>query len=84
MALTNRLAEAGSRTTTHTSWCIASAGTFRRGASYDPVRVGLDREAQDGFLYDTRIPGNGNMGHPFGAPLSERERMAVIEYLKTL
>jgi hypothetical protein len=58
--------------------------TFRRGTAYDPVRVGLDRDAVDGFLYDTRIPGNGNMGHPFGVPLSERERMAVIEYLKTL
>jgi len=35
-------------------------------------------------VYDTTQPGRGNGGHPFGDKLSEQERMAVIEYLKTL
>jgi mono/diheme cytochrome c family protein len=35
-------------------------------------------------IYDTTLPGRGNGGHTFGDDLSEEERMAVIEYLKTL
>jgi hypothetical protein len=35
-------------------------------------------------IYDTTQPGRGNGGHTFGDRLSEDERMAVIEYLKTL
>ena len=61
---------------------------WRGGEPFDPVKVGLSSVAAPAspkqFLYDTTIPGNGNQGHPFGVPLSEAERMAVIEYLKTL
>jgi hypothetical protein len=35
-------------------------------------------------IYDTTQPGRSNGGHTFGDKLSEDERMAVIEYLKTL
>ncbi|HSQ54177.1 MAG TPA: hypothetical protein VLM40_00400 [Gemmata sp.] len=35
-------------------------------------------------VYDTSKPGRGNGGHTFGDGLSEEERAAVIEYLKTL
>jgi mono/diheme cytochrome c family protein len=35
-------------------------------------------------IYDTTLPGRGNTGHPFGDELTEAERRAVIEYLKTL
>ncbi|HEV3205289.1 MAG TPA: cytochrome c [Gemmataceae bacterium] len=35
-------------------------------------------------IYDTYEPGRGNAGHTFGDKLTEEERMAVIEYLKTL
>jgi mono/diheme cytochrome c family protein len=35
-------------------------------------------------VYDTTRPGRGNGGHPFGDRLSDAERWAVIEYLKTL
>ena len=35
-------------------------------------------------IYDTSKPGRGNRGHTFGDKLSEEERWAVIEYLKTL
>jgi mono/diheme cytochrome c family protein len=35
-------------------------------------------------IYDTTQPGRSNAGHTFGDELSDTERMAVIEYLKTL
>jgi RoxA-like, cytochrome c-like len=35
-------------------------------------------------IYDTTQPGRGNGGHTFGDHLTDKERMAVIEYLKTL
>ena len=35
-------------------------------------------------VYNTKLPGYGNYGHKFGDNLTERERKAVIEYLKTL
>jgi mono/diheme cytochrome c family protein len=35
-------------------------------------------------VYDTTKPGRGNGGHTFGDALSDEERRAVIEYLKTL
>jgi mono/diheme cytochrome c family protein len=35
-------------------------------------------------IYDTTLPGRSNTGHTFGDDLIESERMAVIEYLKTL
>jgi hypothetical protein len=35
-------------------------------------------------IYDTTRPGRRNSGHTFGDHLSDADRMAVIEYLKTL
>jgi hypothetical protein len=35
-------------------------------------------------VYNTTLPGYGNYGHYFGDMLSDDERKAVIEYLKTL
>jgi mono/diheme cytochrome c family protein len=35
-------------------------------------------------VYNTDLPGYGNYGHYFGDQLSEKERKAIIEYLKTL
>jgi mono/diheme cytochrome c family protein len=35
-------------------------------------------------IYDTTLPGRSNSGHTFGDKLSDDERMAIIEYLKTL
>jgi hypothetical protein len=63
--------------------------------AYDEKRVGwkvqeVDR-APDGLppiearrYYDTAKPGRSNAGHTYGDKLTEEERMAVIEYLKTL
>ncbi|HEV3258276.1 MAG TPA: hypothetical protein VG013_15460 [Gemmataceae bacterium] len=71
--------------------------SFRTGREdYDPVKLGWRvrvRErgpdpGQPAFerrkVYDTRMPGRGNGGHTFGDHLTEPERLAVIEYLKTL
>lgn len=35
-------------------------------------------------IYDTSKPGRSNAGHTYGDKLSEADRLAVIEYLKTL
>lgn len=35
-------------------------------------------------IYDTRLPGYSNSGHPFGDHLSDEQRTAVLTYLKTL
>jgi hypothetical protein len=35
-------------------------------------------------VYNTDLPGYGNYGHYFGDQLTEKERRAIIEYLKTL
>jgi len=63
---------------------------------YDPVKLGwksteLDSGADPALpahqrrrIYDTTLPGQANTGHTFGDKLTEAERMAVIEYLKTL
>jgi len=71
--------------------------SYRTGAEdYDPVRLGwkvsvLDESPGAGVseferrkVYDTTQPGRTNTGHIFGDELTEAERLAVIEYLKTL
>ncbi len=40
--------------------------------------------ANDKETYNSKLKGYGNGGHYFGDKLSEKERKAVIEYLKTL
>jgi mono/diheme cytochrome c family protein len=35
-------------------------------------------------IYDTTLPGRGNGGHTYGDELTDAERRAVVEYLKTL
>jgi mono/diheme cytochrome c family protein len=63
---------------------------------YDPVKLGWKIEAlkeppdaklpavERRKITDTTRPGRGSFGHTFGDKLTEEERMAVIEYLKTL
>jgi hypothetical protein len=71
--------------------------TYRTGVEdYDAVKLGwkineLDKPAAASLpaierrkIYDTTLPGRSNAGHRYGDSLSEEERMAVIEYLKTL
>jgi RoxA-like, cytochrome c-like len=70
--------------------------SYRTGAEeYDPVRLGWKVTVPEappadtpGFerrkVYDTTLPGRGNGGHTYGDDLSDDDRLAVIEYLKTL
>lgn len=41
-------------------------------------------DKKEPWLYNTSLPGYGNQGHYYGDKLSQSDRMALIEYLKTL
>lgn len=69
--------------------------TFAVGnREYDPTLLGYITEAAPGsFIHDTTVTGNSNQGHLFtdvdmpgriGDLLSEKQRMAIIEYLKVM
>lgn len=55
---------------------------------YDYDKIGWQYEAvtvpEKRTVYNTDLPGYRNTGHSFGDKLSDTERKAVIEYLKTL
>jgi hypothetical protein len=52
---------------------------------FDPVHLGYSTEPQaHTVLLDTTLLGNSNSGHYYGTNLSHDERMALIEYIKTL
>src|SRR5258705_358539 len=53
---------------------------------FDPQIVGYETKGPfpNAFTYDTWTRGNSNAGHAFGTDLSEENRKALIEYLKTL
>ena len=66
--------------------------SFYRGYDvYDPKRVGFisdvaEEKGRKYFLFDTRLPGNGNIGHEgkeYGTDLSAEEKDAIVEYMKT-
>ncbi|MBE9007921.1 cytochrome c [Fortiea sp. LEGE XX443] len=63
--------------------------TFYRGYDvYDSLRVGFVSEGKEaervGFKYDTTVAANSNQGHLYGTDLSNNDKKALIEYLKTL
>lgn len=52
---------------------------------FDPQNVGYKHDTKDApSLFDTSLTGNGNGGHEYGTTLSEEDRRALVEYLKTL
>ncbi len=56
---------------------------------YDYNRLGwkysvIPADSSGTTVYDTEKPGYGNYGHTFGDRLSDKQRKALIEYLKTL
>jgi hypothetical protein len=53
---------------------------------YDSLNVGLvaDSPFPGAFDFDTRLPGNSNLGHNYGTTLSEPDKAALIEYLKSM
>lgn len=62
-----------------------SRAEFEESAAQAKGKLFLSQAAIDhGANYDTKAFGHGNMGHPFGDQLSNEERFAVIEFLKSL
>jgi hypothetical protein len=61
--------------------------TFALGArEYDPMKLGFVVDTackQEDCVVDTTRTGNGNGGHLWGTDMSESDRMALLEYLKT-
>lgn len=70
---------------------------FRVGSrEFDPVKVGFRTDGYDGFLFRTLRTGDLNSGHEYGTihdpkvkdgtlkPLSDEQRWALVEYMKTL
>ncbi len=63
---------------------------------FDPVKVGFISAGYDGFVFDTRFDGNSNLGHEYASgrtlqpdgslppALDKTQRLALLEYLKTL
>lgn len=53
---------------------------------YDHVgwKYNIEKSQTNTSTYNTKLPGYGNYGHYFGDVMSDAERKAVIEYLKTL
>jgi hypothetical protein len=52
---------------------------------FDPAKVGYQTAPFDGgYHYDTTRPGYSNRGHTYGTTISEEDRLALVEYLKTL
>ena len=63
--------------------------TFYRGYDvYDPRKVGFvsDVAEENGVRYsliDTSLPGNSNAGHIYATDLSDADKDAIVEYMKT-
>lgn len=55
---------------------------------YDMDKMGwkylIPEQTNNHNVYNTTLPGYGNQGHYFGDRLSEKDRIALLEYLKTL
>lgn len=68
--------------------------TFYVGRDFDSVKLGIDTSGKSGgFLFDTTLVGNSNAGHSFengtgkgiiGRELTDAERYAIIEYIKSI
>jgi mono/diheme cytochrome c family protein len=62
-----------------------SRSEFEQSAANAAEKRFLSQEAiEHGAIYDTHAFGHGNMGHTFGDHLTDEERTAVIEFLKSL
>ena len=76
-------------------WTLLKSGArpqfWRRTMDHSDYDLGLvgwnyteETSAVDKQIYDTTLPGYSNQGYYFGDTLSDAERTALIEYLKTL
>jgi mono/diheme cytochrome c family protein len=65
------------------------AKVFYRGYDvYDPAEVGFITSGpaaeRAGWRHDVTVRGDSNIGHTYGTGLSAEEKMALVEYLKSL
>jgi mono/diheme cytochrome c family protein len=67
----------------------ARPAVFYRGYDvFDQAGVGFvadvaEERGRRFFLYDTAVPGNSNAGHAYGTALSDADKRAIVEYMKT-
>ncbi len=58
--------------------------SFKMGSrSFDPINVGYVT-SEGGFTFDTSLEGNLNSGHKWGTELTDDEKWALVEYVKSL
>ena len=66
----------------------AMRGGLARVRRVDRKDVGFDWKSDEakrvGTKHDTSLRANSNRGHAFGVDLPERDKDALLEYLKTL
>jgi hypothetical protein len=72
---------------------LSASAPYLHNGSVPSLRALLDPPAKRprtfplgraGFVFDTRLPGNGNQGHDFGTALSPSEKDDLTSYLETL
>jgi hypothetical protein len=72
---------------------LAASAPYLHDGSVPTLRALLDpparrpvtfRLGQAGFVFDTRLPGNGNQGHDFGTKLTDAEKADLVEFLRSL
>jgi len=52
---------------------------------FDDKNLGLStKNVRGAFLFDTSKPGNSRLGHAYGTTLTDDQKKALLEYLKTL
>ena len=65
-----------------------SANYDRQGLGWPFIALSFGHDVfsvgEHKFIYDTTIFGHGNGGHTFGDHLSDDDRGALLEYLKTI
>jgi hypothetical protein len=72
---------------------LAASAPYLHNGSVPSLRALLDPPArrpktfplgQAGFVFDTRLPGNGNQGHDFGTALTPSEKADLVAFLESL
>jgi hypothetical protein len=72
---------------------VFATAPYLHNGSVPTLRALLDPAARrpqtfplgaDGFIFDTRLPGNRNIGHEFGVQLGDAEKSDLIAFLHTL
>ncbi|MEM7585776.1 MAG: hypothetical protein AAF560_20470 [Acidobacteriota bacterium] len=64
----------------------ARPASFPVGRELDPEKVGLsaDGQGEGAWVFDSATAGNANTGHEYGVELSDDDKWALVEYMKTL